>query len=404
MLSVRPLAIAIAFGCLTLGSAANAADAKPANAIPASGPTLDVRLRSEYVDDQAFADHAQATTLRTRLGYRTPSKSGWSGFVEIENTTQLFGERFNSTANGRTNYPTVADPDNTELNQLYIAYAPNPGNRLAIGRQVINYDNQRFFGASAWRQNEQTFDALDVQHRFDNGLALRYSYLGRVQRVFGADNPNRSLARWRLDAHLLSLAHAWGPGTLTGYAHFIDNQTLPLTSHRNLGLRYAAKHDDPDGLGWSATIEYATQHRHADGSRAIDADYRMLEGGLVWRANTFKAGVERLGGNGVYAFQTPYATLHAFDGWADRFLTTPANGLQDGYLGWSRKFGRVSANVVWHDFRSTHASVHYGQEWDASLAWAFAPKWNALAKVADFRRRDVGADVSKAWLSVEYVY
>jgi hypothetical protein len=111
-----------------------------------------------------------------------------------------------------------------------------------------------------------------------------------------------------------------------------------------------------------------------------------------------------MGGNGVYAFQTPYATLHAFDGWADRFLTTPVNGLQDGYLGWSRKFGSVATNVSWHDFRSTHNSIHYGQELDASLGWAFAPKWNAILKVADFRKKDLGADVSKLWLSVEYVY
>jgi hypothetical protein len=27
--------------------------------------------------------------------------------------------------------------------------------------------------------------------------------------------------------------------------------------------------------------------------------------------------------------QTPMATLHKFDGWADLFLTTPANGLGD---------------------------------------------------------------------------
>ena len=31
---------------------------------------------------------------------------------------------------------------------------------------------------------------------------------------------------------------------------------------------------------------------------------------------------------GVAAFQTPLATLHAFNGWADLFLTTPARGLR----------------------------------------------------------------------------
>lgn len=401
MSKLRILSVAIAGACMAYGSMAQATDAIAA---PIPGPTFEARLRGESVDDQAFAKQADAMTLRLRLGYRTPVKSAWSGLVEIETTTHLFGERFNSTANGHATYPTIADPDNSELNQLYLAYAPTTASRLTIGRQRINHDNQRFFGASGWRQNEQTFDALEVQHRFGNGLLLRYDYLDRVQRVFGADNPTPSLARWQLDAHLLSLSHGWGPGTLTGYAHFIDNQTLPLTSHRNLGLRYAAKRENPDGFGWLATVEYATQHRYADGSASIDANYHLLEGGLLWRANTFKAGMEQLGGNGAYAFQTPYATLHAFNGWADRFLTTPVNGLQDSYLGWTRKFAAITANVAWHDFRSTHDSIHYGQEWDASVGWAFAPKWNATAKIADFRKKDIGADVKKLWLSVEYVY
>ena len=42
-----------------------------------------------------------------------------------------------------------------------------------------------------------------------------------------------------------------------------------------------------------------------------------------------KAGYEVLGGADVpnHAFQTPLATLHAFQGWADKFLTTPAAGV-----------------------------------------------------------------------------
>ena len=38
-------------------------------------------------------------------------------------------------------------------------------------------------------------------------------------------------------------------------------------------------------------------------------------------------------GSGNRAFQTPLATKHAFQGWADQFLTTPADGIEDAYLG-----------------------------------------------------------------------
>ena len=77
-------------------------------------------------------------------------------------------DNYNDGLNGKTRYPVIADPDNTELNQLYVMYAPSAAIRLTLGRQRINYDNQRFFGASSWRQNEQTFDALDFQHKFGN--------------------------------------------------------------------------------------------------------------------------------------------------------------------------------------------------------------------------------------------
>lgn len=383
------------------GAAAQAPAAVAPASPPAAGPTLELRLRSEWVDDAAFADPARALTARVRAGYRTPARGGWRGVVELEHTSHLGAERFNSTANGRSAYPVIADPDNTELNQAYLLWTPSAATRLAIGRQRLAYDNQRFIGNSGWRQNEQTFDAVDWQRRAGR-LQLRYSWLDRVQRANGADNPNRALARWQLDAHLLSASGKLGPGTLTGYAHFIGNQTLPATSHRNLGLRYALRRDRPEGLGWAATAELAQQRPHADGASSNRAGYALLEGALAWRGHAFKAGVERLGGDGRYGFATPLATLHAFNGWADRFTATPAIGLVDRYVGWNRRLGKLDANVVAHDYRGDAVGRDLGRELDASLGWSIRPRWTALAKWADYRAGDGGADVRKAWLALEY--
>ena len=365
---------------------------------------LDARWRLESVADDAFVQDAFADTVRIRLGYQTPVRSGWSGVIEAEATQHLFSEDFNSTANGQVQFPTVVDPDNTELNQAYVRFAPGTKTQFSLGRQRVQWDNQRFFGNVGWRQNEQTFDALDIQHSFGNGTKLRYGYLDRAQRINGADNPNEDLARYRLNTHLLGAGHALGPGTLSGYAHFIENETLPLSSHRNLGLRYTARKDAPDGIGWLVSAEYAKQDSYADGAGKIDADYVLLEGGLVWKAGTFKAGWEQLGGDGSYGFATPFATLHAFNGWADKFLNTPASGLNDAYLGWNRKFGKLGAALVWHDFSSDAGSIHYGQEWDASLSWALDKKWTVLGKLADYQADEYLADTTKLWLSVEYVY
>jgi hypothetical protein len=107
---------------------------------------FDARWRLETVDDDAFADAALANTLRARLGYQSAVHSGWSGVIELEATQHLFGEDFNSTANSQTAYPTVLDPDNSELNQAYVRFAPDAANQFTLGRQRIQWDNQRFFG------------------------------------------------------------------------------------------------------------------------------------------------------------------------------------------------------------------------------------------------------------------
>lgn len=406
----KPLLIANAIAVALIATPLMASETTAKSIEPAAKTASDDRLlfdarwRMELVDDAAFIENANANTLRLRLGYRTAIHDGWSALVELEHTMHLFGEDYNSTANNQLAFPVVVDPDNTELNQAYVQYAPSEKTKFMLGRQRVVYDNQRFFGNVGWRQNEQTFDAFNFEHSFDKDFNFRYSYLDRANRIYGDDHPNENLARWQLDAHLLSLNHKLGPGVLTGYVHLIDNQTLPLSSHQNIGVRYAAKHDSKDGIGWLATGEYANQNDYANGSDIIDADYVLLEGGIVWKANTFKAGYEQLSGNGLYGFTTPFATLHAFNGWADRFLTTPVNGLEDSYLGWNRKFGKLTANIVWHDFQSDRLNIHYGQEWDASLAWAFSPHWNAMLKHADYQAYDIGFDVRKTWLSVEYVY
>ena len=371
-------------------------------AAPATTTSLDVRLRHENVDDDLFAKDADATTLRLRAGLQHAFGAHFSARIEFEGTTHLGAENFNSTANGETAYPSVVDPDNAEINQAWLAWAPSAATRIGIGRQKLNFDNQRYIGASSFRQNEQTFDALDATHAFANGVQLHYAWLGRVQRVNGANHPNEDLGRWLLDAHLLNVGGKLGPGKLTGYGYFIENRTLPLSSHRDLGLRYVIEPDDKAQRAWGLALEAAQQSPYADGADRNDANYWLAEGSWRWQGNTFRLGQETLGGNGRYAFQTPLATLHAFNGWADRFLTTPVDGLRDRYLGWNRKFGRFEANVVAHDFAADHGGRDFGNELDASLAMAITPRWTALAKLADFNGDQGPLDVTKAWLSLEY--
>ena len=80
-----------------------------------------------------------------------------------------------------------------------------------------------------------------------------------------------------------------------------------------------------------------------------------------------------LGGDGVYGFQTPLATLHKFNGWADKFLATPSNGLEDLYLALEGKTGRFKWATIFHDFSANEGTAAYGSELD--LVAAYTTKW-----------------------------
>ena len=59
---------------------------------------------------------------------------------------------------------------------------------------------------------------------------------------------------------------------------------------------------------------------------------------------------------GTASFQMPLGTLHAFQGWADKFLATPAAGIEDTYVKLSYPMGKrgaftnINAVAFFHDY------------------------------------------------------
>ena len=82
-----------------------------------------------------------------------------------------------------------------------------------------------------------------------------------------------------------------------------------------------------------------------------------------YRGTTVRAGWERLGGSPARGqFNTPLATLHPFNGWADKFLVTPADGLDDLYVRMIGDAGRVRWTVSYHDFSAATGNARHGRE------------------------------------------
>ncbi len=363
---------------------------------------LSFRYRYEFVDQTGFDDNAHASTLRTRLNYETAAWHGTTFFIEADNVSEILADDFNNAVTSdpdRLKYPVVADPEGTEINQAWIQHQFSDHTGMKLGRQRILLDNQRFVGGVGWRQNEQTYDGISFTTRPMGQGELFYAYIYNVNRIFGDEV---SAGDHRQDTHLLNLSWPLSDSFKAGgYFYDIDNEDAPAFSTRTFGLQMDSDYDlDGIGLGWH--LEWARQSDNANNPVSYDANYWAINGSAKLTAVTLKAGLEILEGDDSQtgaAFRTPLATLHAFNGWADQFLTTPAAGLEDIWLGASGGLGNYQWQLFWHDFSAESGSQDYGQELDVALSRKFSDHWSLLLKGARFEADDAAfRDTTKLWL------
>lgn len=114
-------------------------------------------------------------------------------------------------------------------------------------------------------------------------------------------------------------------------------------------------------------------------------------------------GYEVLGTDNGVGFKTPYATLHKFQGWADQFLVTPAEGIEDLYLGVAGAIGPVKLAGFYHDFTAEDSGEDYGAEVDLVASYAVTSNLSLQLKYAGFSAdSDAYADVDKVWMTVQF--
>ena len=158
--------------------------------------------------------------------------------------------------------------------------------------------------------------------------------------------------------------------------------------------------DHLQSIGYFA--EYAKQNDAGNNPVDFSADYINL-GGTWSLDNGLSLGLayELLGGNASPggSFRTPLATLHAFQGWADKFLATPDAGVADVFATVKYKAGKWNLTGVYHDFSSDVGSVNYGKELDLSAATKLTENYSILFKGAFFSGDEGGfTDTNKFWI------
>lgn len=379
-------------------------------------PVVDLRLRYEAVDTPAL--DADAATARLRAGFELKHASGLSLLAEGEGTLAL-ADNYNAfpfaiaDRQRRPGFAVVPDPMGVELNRLQVQYK-RKGATLTVGRQRINLDDQRFVGSVGWRQNEQTFDAARLEAKL-GPVTLDGTYAVSQRTIFGSDAGPR--LAYDGDFAFLGAGTKVGPVTIKAFGYLLDfaaaEQAGALATTnadtQTWGLRASGAFALTPQTRLTLTGSIARQMDWKSNPADYAADYALAEAGLAHGPLGVTGGYERLGTDKGRAVQTPMATLHKFQGWADQFLATPAAGIEDWYLGASYKLAGVKAlpglnlAVTFHRFESAAGSLHYGDEWDASLGFKLG-RAAILLKYADYAAAGFGADTRKLWLQLELAY
>ena len=147
---------------------------------------------------------------------------------------------------------------------------------------------------------------------------------------------------------------------------------------------------------------WATQSDAGNSTLNYNADYYVIDVSGKAAAVTLGAGYEVLGAGDGVGFKTPLATLHKFQGWADKFLSTPGDGVKDAYVSIAGTVGPVKLKAVYHDFNAEEGSASFGQEIDLSGTWAVNKRFSTQLKFTDFSTDNAARfdDTTKAWLTL----
>lgn len=374
----------------------------------------DTRYRYEWVDQANKPRNANASTIRNKTGVESGFFHGFRAGVEGEFVLQLGPDDFNNTINGRTQFPVVADVESAEVDQAYLESHNIPGVALLGGRFLENLDNMRYVGSVAWRQNDQTFDGGKATITALPDWEFLYAYIGNVNRIFSDRSPVGNI---QSNIHLMhAQSKEYGFGKLTGYTYLIDLYDLDFLSNASFGGFLKGKQKISDKWNYLYRLEYARQTDYGDQPIDYDADYVRVEQGLSYGGFTGTLIYELLGSdNGVAAFQTPLATGHVFNGFADIFLVTPPTGLQDFYVQAKYKvpassdgpfsyFGGLLFLAQYHEYRSAVQDLDYGSEFDFYSYMPLKDGFYAQAKYANYQADDFAVDTQKFIFGLGYQY
>ncbi|MDZ7893774.1 MAG: hypothetical protein U5M50_01710 [Sphingobium sp.] len=375
-------------------------------------PVAEARVRYENVDQDGIAKEADALTIRVRGGVQANS-GPLSATVVAQGTLAAIDDYYDGL-NGVANRPIVADPENIALYIAQLQYKTK-ALTLTAGRQKLVLDDERFVGNVGFRDNAQTFDAVRAELSPLPKLKLDVAYAWSVRSIWGIDGHGARQQAIAGDNVLANLSYVTPAGTLTGFAYLVDQDEAAVQNYRmssqTYGVRLAGAKPLSKAVKASWQLSYARQSDYHRNPNDYSADYWLADATLEVKGWKLNGGYEVLGassGVALTSFETPLGTNFKFQGWADKFLVTPPNGVRDLYVGGGyglKELGplkAVSFQAAWHRFESDRLSQHYGNEIDllASAKWR---KTAISVRYAHYDAKSFATDTDKLWLQLDWM-
>jgi len=325
-----------------------------------------------YVDGRyRYEDRSQNGTLNTRTlsfqaGAKIDAEWGFGGLVEYE-VVHNFEEIGN------------LDPDVSDFNQYYVSYNAYD-TTIKYGRQQINLGafpdegGQAIVGGVAWRQNEQTFDAVSIKSTYFDDFTIFASYSDQANIIFA--DTNEDAVNHEGEFVFVNVDYTGFDFPITAY--YVDNsyESGPLLNGTPIeDLRDGntfGLHTKIGGLYLEGAVQNGDEYAHIAYSTKVGK-------------HSLRAGLEQLNGG----FSTPFSTAHKFGGWADAILGQRVNGTGNGtsdfYLKYATKlpFG-VVFKAHGHYFTDDTYSQTVGSELDLLLVKQITAGVKGIFKFADF--------------------
>lgn len=362
------------------------------------------RYRFQQIDDDARGD-ATANTLKLRLSAQWQPNDSFSGFIQGDHVHGFNEGNYNSVAVTRATSP-IPETVGTELNRIWLKYAGDNNWSFIVGRQGLNFDNERHVSSIEFWQNDQTYDALTIRYDDSINWNITYAYVNKVHRIFGDDakqilppqdirfdsgisRPFLELGNHDHQSHLINAKYSINRFmAVTGYAYLLQNDTAAQLSSDTFGIRVegAVK---PNAIKYAYVAELAHQSTADESPWDYEGYYLLAEISAQYKSHQLALSHERLSENNGFAFATSLGNNHKFLGWADIFSSyLNADGVRDTAITYRGRKAKLRWRLAAHQFTSDSSGQTAGHELDLEVAYRLDRKWQFSLLASKYKAKN----------------